>query len=86
MATAGRADETTAIRLPKLLKRQHPNEKPVEHWARMCPVVIPGYGGMNSMEQSDSRERLRERVGRRRKSKRTVIRSRKPGGKMEIPA
>jgi hypothetical protein len=51
-----------AIRLLKLYRRQFPNERPVEHWTRMYPHVIPEYEGMNAVEQRDARERLRERV------------------------
>ncbi len=58
----GRADVTKAIRLLKVLKREYPNERPAEHWARMYPLVITGYRGMNPVEQRDARERLRERV------------------------
>jgi hypothetical protein len=39
-----------------------PTERSAEHWARMYPMVIPGYAGLNPVEQRDSRERLRERV------------------------
>lgn len=56
-----------AIRLLKLFKHQHPAEKSAEHWARMYPAVIPDYGDMNFVEQRDVRERLRERVRRRRR-------------------
>jgi hypothetical protein len=56
------SDVTQAIRLLKLYHRQFPNERPAEHWARMYPQVIPGYDGMNPVEQRDARERLRERV------------------------
>jgi hypothetical protein len=58
----GRPDVTQAIRLLELFKRHYPDEKPAEHWARLYPLVIQGYGGMNSVEQRDARERLRERV------------------------
>ena len=58
----GRPDVTQAIRLLKRFLREFPNERPAEHWARMYPVVIAGYEGMNPMEKRDARERLRERV------------------------
>jgi hypothetical protein len=58
----GRPDVTQAIRLLKAFKRQYPTERPAEHWARMYPMVIAGYEGMNPVEQRDARERLRERV------------------------
>lgn len=58
----GRPDVTQAIRLFRIFKRQYPNERPAEHWARMYPMVIPGYREMNPVEQRDARERLRERV------------------------
>ena len=58
---------TQAIRLLKLFRRQYPNEKPAEHWARMYLAVVPGYGNMNSVEQRDTQERLRERVRWRRR-------------------
>jgi hypothetical protein len=58
----GRPDVTQAIRLLQRFKREFPNERPAEHWARMYPLVIAGYGGMNPVEQRDARERLRERV------------------------
>ena len=54
--------------------REFPNERPAEHWARMYPLVIVGYEGMNAVEQRDSRERLRERVRwRRRLTKRSQL-------------
>jgi hypothetical protein len=58
----GRPDVTKAIRLLKRFKREHPDERPSQHWARMYPLVILGYAAMNAVEQRDARERLRERV------------------------
>jgi hypothetical protein len=62
----GRVDVTEAIRLLELFSRQYPNELPAEHWARVYPLVIPGYDEMNAVQQRDARERLRERVRWRR--------------------
>jgi hypothetical protein len=58
----GRPDVTKAIRLLKVYCRRYPIERPAEHWARIYPQVIPGYGNMNAVEQRDAQERLRERV------------------------
>jgi hypothetical protein len=58
----GRPDVTQAIRLLKLYRRQYPNARPAEHWARTYPAVIPGDEDMNPVELRDARERLRERV------------------------
>ncbi len=62
----GRPNVTKAIRLPKLYRRQCPEERPAEHWARTYPAVIPGYGEVNELEQRNARERLRKRVRWRR--------------------
>src|SRR5215831_20081250 len=51
----GRPDVTQAIRLLKRFLREFPNERPAEHWARMYPVVIAGYEGMNPMEKKIGR-------------------------------
>jgi hypothetical protein len=58
---------TKAIRLLKVYRRRYPMERPVAHWAKMYPAVIPGYDEMNPVEQRDARERLRERVRWRRR-------------------
>jgi hypothetical protein len=42
---------TEAIRLLKVFRREYPNERAAEHWARMYPVVIPGYDKMSPIEQ-----------------------------------
>jgi hypothetical protein len=47
---------TQAIRLLKLFMQQYPSEKLAEHWAKVYPMVIPGYNGMNPAEQRDARE------------------------------
>jgi hypothetical protein len=63
-------DQTTtrAIVLYRKLRRQSPEDKPRTVWARVYPLVIPGYDGMPEMEQRTVRETLRERIaGRRRK-------------------
>jgi hypothetical protein len=58
----GRPDVTQAIRLLKRFRREFPDERAAQHWARMYPMVIAGYEGMNPVEQRDARERLRERA------------------------
>jgi hypothetical protein len=63
----GRPDVTKAIRLLREFRRQYPNERPSQHWARVYPLVIPGYGEMSPVQQKDARERLRERVRWRRR-------------------
>jgi hypothetical protein len=47
----GRPEVTEAIRLLKVFRREYPNERAAEHWARMYPVVIPGYDKMSPIEQ-----------------------------------
>ena len=67
---------TQAIRLMRLFKRQYPDEKPAEHWARMYRAVILSYADMNPMKEKAARERLRERVRwRRRKTRNALIKA-----------
>jgi hypothetical protein len=62
----GRPDVTKAIKLLRQFRRQYPDERAAQHWARMYPLVIAAYVDMNEVEQRDARERLRERVRWRR--------------------
>lgn len=64
-----RADVTEAIRLLKRFRRDFPNVRPAQHWARMYPAVIPSYGNMSRVQQRDAEQRLRERVRWRRRTK-----------------
>jgi hypothetical protein len=71
----GRPDVTKAIKVLRQFRRQYPEERAAQHWARMYPLVISGYGNMNAVELKDARERPRERVNWRRRKKRTALRS-----------
>ena len=65
----GRTDVTQALRLLKRFKPQYPEEKPVNLWARVYPIVIPGYGAMNQQEKRHAKAELRERVRWRKRSR-----------------
>jgi hypothetical protein len=80
----GRADVSAAIRLRSRFRRQYPNERWVQIWERMYPLVIPNYATMSEMEQSDARQQLRERV-RWRATKRKR-RSKINGGRLIEPS
>ena len=43
-----------ATRLLKKLKRQHPDERPAQHWARAYLLVIPGYAEMTDVKRRDA--------------------------------
>ena len=58
----GRPDVTKAIRLLRKFARLYPEERREQHWARVYPMVIGGYGEMNAVEQRHAREELRERA------------------------
>jgi len=73
----GRPDVTQAIRLLKRFRREFPNERPAEYWARMYPHVISGYESMNPVEQRDAQERLRERLRWRKRREPSVLISQK---------
>jgi hypothetical protein len=75
----GRSDVTQAIQLLRRFRREFPNDQPVEHWARVYPLTIPGYAEMNPIEQRDARERLRERVRWRKRTSRHVAHSERFG-------
>ena len=42
---------TKAIRLLRQVRRQHPNEKPAQLWARVYPEAMPGYASMDRERQ-----------------------------------
>ena len=57
---------TKATRLLKQFRREYPNEKPAQLWARVYPEAIPGYADMDQEWQKAERLLLRERVRGRR--------------------
>ncbi len=59
-----------AILLLRKFRRQYPNEKPEQIWARIYPDVIPGYPTMDRELQKAERLLLRERVHSRRNQQR----------------
>jgi hypothetical protein len=53
---------TTAIRLLRKFRKQFPVEPWAKIWQRVYVEAIPSYAGMNTTEQKDAKQILRERV------------------------
>ena len=61
---------TRAIRLQRILKRKHPDEKPEQLWARIYPRAIPNWEALSKDDRIAQKLLLRNRVWSRRNQRR----------------
>jgi hypothetical protein len=62
---------TRAITLHRKLRRESPDDSPQKLWARVYPRVIDGWANMSDLERRNARDELRERIGWRRRKRRS---------------
>ncbi len=61
------ANVTLAVRLQRRLKRENPDAKPEQIWARVYPKAIPNYQSLTSETRWNEQRRLRDRVHSRKR-------------------